>query len=300
VAGDVSGDAEADGARAPTPNTVRQAVQPNLRQLSDFEGPPGEIRSYVRFDGMRRALEYSMERGLVDRFLRRLPPGEATRLRHRLRRLSRPARLGTLRNTTPLSHDFGYDRGTPVDRYYIERFLQAERSYIRGRVLEVKDSTYTISFGVGVTQRDVLDVDPANALATFVADLAAGDGLPDATFDCFILTQTLQLIYDVRSAVSHAHRILRPGGALLATIPVVSPVVDDEQLTDYWRFTVASCTELFGDFFGRDSIHIRSYGNVLTAIAFLTGMAYEELTAHELNTHDARHSMLISIRAVKK
>lgn len=249
---------------------------------------------------MRRALGDSIERGFVDRFIRRLPPDKSARLRRRLRRFSRPARLGTLRSTTPLSHDFGYDRGTPVDRYYIERFLQAERSHIHGRVLEVKDSTYTDRIGIGVTQRDVLDVDPTNALATFVADLAAGDGLPDATFDCFILTQTLQYIYDVRAAVSHAHRILRPGGALLATVPVVSRIANDEQQPVYWRFTAASCAELFGDFFGRDSIHIRSYGNVLTAIAFLAGMAYEELTAQELDTHDDRFSMLISIRAVKK
>jgi SAM-dependent methyltransferase len=249
---------------------------------------------------MRRALGDSMERGLVDHFLRRLPPDTSARLRHRLRRLSRPARLGILRSTAPLSDDHGYDRGTPVDRYYIERFLEAERSHIRGRVLEVKDSGYTNSIGVGVTQRDVLDVDSTNQLATFVADLAAADELPDATFDCFILTQTLQYIYDVRSAVSHAHRILKPGGALLATVPVVCPILDYEHLTNYWRFTVASCTELFGDIFGRDSIHIRTYGNVLTTIAFLAGMAHEELTAQELDTHDGRYSMLISIRALKK
>src|SRR5436305_2042215 len=143
---------------------------------------------------MRRALDRSMERGLVDRLLARLPADEAERLRRRLRRFSRPARLGTLRRTTPLSNDFGYDRGTPVDRYYIEQFIQADRSHIRGRVLEVKDSTYTDSFGVGVTHRDVLDVDPQNQLATFVSDLAAAEGLPDSTFDCFILTQTLQYI----------------------------------------------------------------------------------------------------------
>jgi SAM-dependent methyltransferase len=189
---------------------------------------------------------------------------------------------------------------TPVDRYYIERFLEAERSHIRGRVLEVKDSGYTSSIGVGVTQRDVLDVDSTNQLATFVADLAAADEIPDASFDCFILTQTLQYIYDVRAAVSHAHRILKSGGALLVTVPAVSPIVDDEYLTDYWRFTASSCADLFGDVFGRDSIHIRTYGNVLTAVTFLVGMAHEELTAQELDTHDGRYSMLISIRALKK
>lgn len=249
---------------------------------------------------MRRALEYATDRGLVDRFLGRLPSDEAARVRRRLHRFSRPARLGALRRTTPFSDDFGYDRGTPVDRYYIERFLQAERNRIRGRVLEVKDSTYTDGFGVGVTQQDVLDVDPTNPLATFVADLATADELPDATFDCFILTQTLQYIYDVRSAVSHANRILKPGGSLLATVPAASPIVEDEHLTDFWRFTVPSCTTLFGDVFGPESIRVRGYGNVLAAVAFLMGMAHEELTAQELATHDRRFSMLISVRALKK
>jgi SAM-dependent methyltransferase len=256
--------------------------------------------SYVRFDGMRRALDYSMEGGLVDRFLRRLPPDEATRLRHRLRRLSRPARLGTLRNTTPLSNDFGYDRGTPVDRYYIERFLSAHRPQVRGAVLEVQEAMYTERFGSGVIQSDVLDIDSGNPLATIVADLAAADSIPDASFDCFILTQTLQLIYDVRAAVVHAHRILKSGGALLVTVPTVSPIVDDERLTDYWRFTPASCSKLFGDVFGRDRVRVRAYGNVLTSIAFLTGLAHEELTTQELEAHDHRFAMLITIRALKE
>jgi hypothetical protein len=248
---------------------------------------------------MRRTLDHSLERGALSRLLRRLPPDEAARLERRLRRLLRPARLGTLRRTTPLSHDFGYDRGTPIDRYYIERFLWMNRSHVRGRVLELMDSTYTERFGNGVTQKDVLDIDPGNTLATIKADLARADEIPDATFDCFILTQTLQLIYDVHSAVRHAHRILKQSGALLATVPTLSPIVDDDQLTDYWRFTPASCTALFGDIFGRESISVRAYGNVLTSIAFLVGMAHEELTAEELETHDNRFAMLVSVCAVK-
>src|SRR4029453_14668409 len=64
--------------------------------------------------------------------------GSARPLPQRLRRLVRPAWLGTLRRTRPLSNDFGYDRGTPVDRYYIERFLARHQSDVKGRVLEVK------------------------------------------------------------------------------------------------------------------------------------------------------------------
>ena len=248
---------------------------------------------------MRRTLDYSLERGALSRLLGRLPPDDAARVQRRLRRLLRPARLGTLRRTTPLSHDFGYDRGTPVDRYFIERFLWTNRSRVRGQVLEVMDSTYTERFGNGVMQKDVLDIDPGNTLATIKTDLARADKIPDATFDCFILTQTLQLIYDVHSAVRHAHRILKQGGALLVTVPTLSPIVDDDHLTDYWRFTPASCTALFGDIFGRESIRVRAYGNVLTSIAFLVGMAHEELSAEELETHDNRFAMLVSVCAVK-
>src|SRR5207248_2553512 len=84
----------------------------------------------------------------------------ANRFRYRIRRCARPVRLATLRPTTPISTDFGYDRGTPIDRFYIERFLSEQRHFIRGRVLEVSDAGYTDRFGSTVTQRDILDVDP--------------------------------------------------------------------------------------------------------------------------------------------
>jgi SAM-dependent methyltransferase len=249
---------------------------------------------------MRHVLESSAEHGVVHRLLGRLPPQEAVRARRRLRRLSRPARLGNLRRTTPLSDEFGYDRGTPIDRYYIEQFLWENRGCVHGRVLEVKDSTYTDQFGNGVTGKDVLDIDAENPLVTIVADLATPNVIPDASFDCFILTQTLQYIYEARTAIAHAHRILKPAGALLATVPAVSPIVDENHLTDYWRFTPESCTALFGEIFGHESIRVRAYGNVLTAIAFLAGMAHEELTGRELAVHDSRFAMLISVNAVKR
>jgi SAM-dependent methyltransferase len=233
---------------------------------------------------MRHIFESSVEHGVVHRLLGRLSPEGAAQARRRLRRLSRPARLGNLRRTTPLSDEFGYDRGTPLDRHYIEQFLWENRRCVRGRVLEVKDSTYTDQFGTGVVRKEVLDIDPENPLATIVADLASPNVIADASFDCFILTQTLQYIYETRVAIAHAHRILKPGGALL----------------DYWRFTPESCTALFGETFGHDSIRVRSYGNMLTAIAFLAGMAHEELTGRELAAHDERFAMLISVNALKR
>jgi SAM-dependent methyltransferase len=221
-------------------------------------------------------------------------------LRQRLRRTVRPAWLGTLRRTAPLSDTWGFDRGTPIDRYYIERFLDRNRQDIQGRVLEIKDSSYTHRFGMNVERAEVLDVDPENRLATFVADLAVADAIPADHFDCFILTQTLHLIPDLRSAIRHSHRLLRPGGVLLATLPAVSRISRGVGPGgDFWRFTGASGAALFGDHFGYDRIEVHSYGSVLTAIAFLTGMAREELSRRELETHDPYFPVVVSVRAVK-
>lgn len=225
----------------------------------------------------------------------------ARRLRQHLRRyILRPAILGTLRRTRPLSDDFGYDRGTPVDRYYIERFLAHHQSDIRGRVLEVKEPFYTQRFGDRVTRSDVLDVDVSNPRATLIADLAEADALPSDAFDCFILTQTLQYIYRTDAAIRHAHRVLQPGGVLLATVPAVSRVAySPEVAPDYWRFTAAACSNLFGQAFGPDHITVRAHGNVLTCIAFLAGMALEELKRSELEVDDPLFPMIITICAVK-
>jgi len=220
--------------------------------------------------------------------------------RQRIRRLTRPALLGTLRRTTPLSDRWGLDRGLPVDRYYIEAFLRSEQSVIRGRVLEIRDAGYTHKFGADAVRRsDVLDIDPGNPCATIVADLAAADVIPDNTFDCFIFTQTLQLIRDVPSALAHARRILRPGGVLLVTLPALCRIERANASTDYWRFTAPGARALFADVFGESHIDVRSYGNVLSAIAFLSGMATEELSASELEAFDPHYPLIIAVRATR-
>ena len=217
--------------------------------------------------------------------------------RQRLVRLRRPAFLGTLRRTTPLSRYWGFDRGTPIDRYYIERFLFQCRDDIHGRVLELMDSGYTDLYGRDVTRADVLDIDPSNSQATIIDDLGVGRVLPSEAFDCFILTQTLHIIYDVRGAIATAERVLRPGGVLLATLPAVSRVW--RVGADYWRFTEAAVEPLFREMFG-EQVEVRSHGNVLTAIAFLAGMARQELRRKELEADDPLFPVTITVRAVKR
>lgn len=230
----------------------------------------------------------------------RLAPHQRLRLRRWRHRLMRPAWISPLTSTTPLSTEWGMERGTPLDRYYIEHFMAQHRGDIRGHVIEVRDAGYTKQFGSDVERSEVLDINAENSEATIIADLTAADAVAADQFDCFVLTQTLQFIYDYRAALKHAHRLLRPGGVLLVTVPAVSRIAPRYGLqSDYWRFTAASCLALFGEVFGADHITVHSYGNALTAAAFLRGVAYEELSQHQLDAQDPYFPVILAIRAVK-
>jgi len=215
------------------------------------------------------------------------------------RRGSRTRRRIGLRSAEPASMLFGLDRGRPIDRFYIERFLRANAADIRGRVLEVAEPTYTEWFGTGVERSDVLHVQPGDPRATLVGDLTTGEGIPDAAFDCIVLTQTLHVIYDVRAALQGAHRALKPGGVLLATLPGISQIsrVDMDAWGDWWRFTSASARRLFGEVF--DDFEVEAHGNVLAAAAFLYGLAQEELEPDELELRQPDYELLITVRAVR-
>jgi glycosyltransferase involved in cell wall biosynthesis/SAM-dependent methyltransferase len=231
-----------------------------------------------------------------------LPPGVYNRIS---RTPGTPAvgrvRLGDLDRTAPISRVFGYDRGGPVDRYYIEGFLARHQTDIRGRVLEVGDDVYTRTYGGDrVERRDVLHVHRGNPLATFVGDLAGDNDLPSDSFDCVILTQTLQLIFDVPAALATVHRILRPGGVLLATVPGISNIDPDEWgPTWYWSFTDHAVTRLAAGVFRPDRIEVTTYGNVKAAVAFLHGLAAIEVDRADLDIIDPCYQVVIGLRAAR-
>jgi SAM-dependent methyltransferase len=216
-----------------------------------------------------------------------------------LRRWRRPAPFAEM-DTAPLSSEWGFDRGTPIDRYYIERFLESHATDIRGRVLEVKNAGYTQRFGRGVTHSEVLDISRDNPLATLVADLSKPEQLPEGRFDCFVLTQTMQFIYDTQAVVAGARRLLAPGGVLLVTVPSVSRIAPRYgPTTEFWRFTAASCARLFGEVFGERNVEVRTHGNVLAAAAFLYGAAVEEIPREKLDVNDPFFPLIISVRATR-
>jgi SAM-dependent methyltransferase len=211
-------------------------------------------------------------------------------------------RMGDLRSLQPVSREYGFDRGQPIDRYYIDRFLAAHASLVQGRTLEVGDNAYTLRFGGGrVTRSDVLNVNAGVPNTTFVADLATGAGIPDAAFDCVIVTQTLHLVFDVAAALRTLHRILKPGGTLLLTVPgTISQIEQGEwRSTWYWGFTSLSLGRLFAAEFPASSIEFAEFGNVLASVAFLEGLVAEEFSRSELEHRDALYPLLLAVRATR-
>jgi SAM-dependent methyltransferase len=208
--------------------------------------------------------------------------------------------FGQLRRLRPISANFGFDRGKPLDRRYIEDFLSRNPEDIKGRVLEVGDNAYTIQFGGDrVTRSDILHPDTSNPRATLVGDLAEGHNFPFQAFDCIVLTQTLHFIFDMRKAVATLHRMLKPGGVLLITVPGISCIEHDGNWPPLWTLSPTALRCLLNERFGEANVRVTAYGNVLAAVSFLHGLAESELRPTELDTHDPEYPVTVAARAVR-
>jgi SAM-dependent methyltransferase len=236
-----------------------------------------------------------------------MPKNVTSRAVRKLRSLMlRPAvgriDFGDLRRVHPISTDWGFDRGTVIDRYFIDQFMRRHGRDVRGRVLEIGTDEMTRKYGASrVVQSDVLHVANSGPPVTMVGDLADGTGIPSEAFDCIILTQTLHLVYDVPAVIRTLHRVLRPGGVALVTVPGITKIsrYDMDRWGQYWCFTTVSARRLFEAKFGPDHVAVEAAGNVLAAVAFLHGIAAEELTAEELDYRDPDFETLVGIRAAR-
>jgi len=211
--------------------------------------------------------------------------------------------FGDFRRLEPISRVFGLDRGLPIDRYYIERFLSDHAGSIRGRVLEIADNTYTTRFGGDrVTRSEILHATGEGGEATIVADLTDAPQIASGTFDCVIITQTLQFTFRMQDMVSEIERILAPGGTVLCTVPGISQIsrYDMDRWGDYWRLTSLSARTLFETAFPAEAVEVSVYGNVLAATAFLHGLAVDELTAAELDVRDDDYQLIVAVAARKQ
>jgi len=205
------------------------------------------------------------------------------------------------KNIFPASRLFGFDRGKPIDRYYIEKFLSEHHTSIRGNVLEVSEDTYSKMFGSQIQRIDILHVSNENNRATIIGDLTQTITLPEDSFNCFICTQTLNFIYDFKKAIEGIKHLLKPGGTALITVAGICQVskYDEERWGDFWRFCPNGIEKSFQEVFGKDQVNVFVYGNCEAAVSLLQGLAVNEKQKRFLDRADSEYPVTIGIVAKK-
>lgn len=228
------------------------------------------------------------------------------KLNNRLKRIMhsmfrRKKEYSFLNQTSPVSRVFGFDRGTPIDRYYIEKFLQQNAHHIQGVILEIADDKYSKQFAQQIAKQEILHFDHTNPKSTIIGDLTQQETLPSNQVDCFICTQTLNFIYDVKAALQGARYLLKDKGVLLATVSGLSQIsrYDADRWGDYWRFTNQSLEKIAKDV-GFSSVEVVSFGNAAVATAFIQGLAQQDI-AHLsiLDDEDQDYQITLGLVAIK-
>lgn len=203
----------------------------------------------------------------------------------------------------PVDDTYGMNRGTPIDRYYIEKFLKEHQALIKGTVMEVGDRQYTLRYGKEKVQSSiVLDALKNNLEDNIICgDFVTGKGIQKESIDCLICTQTLPFIYDIHAAARNIVHLLKRGGTALITVGGISQIISYERAKfgHYWSFTDMSLRRLFEHLPDVKEIEVCTYGNVKTAASFLYGISYEEMKEEDLLCNDLDYQLIITA-VVKK
>ena len=258
-------------------------------KISKVEPSEEILNNYKKiFDVQKKMQKYSLKRFIG-------------KIRKRLSRISFFLKIKLFSKTSPVSNVFGFDRGTPIDRYYIDKFLAVNKSKIVGTVLEIAENSYSIKFGDKNIVSEILHFDNSNPKATIVGDLTKKETLPKDRYDCFICTQTFNFIYDIKEALAGSYYLLKENGTILATVSGISQIsrYDMNRWGDFWRFTDKSIKKLFEEV-GFSEVEVSIFGNVFAATAFLKGLAVEDIPSMKLlDVLDEDYQVTLGIKAVK-
>jgi SAM-dependent methyltransferase len=128
-----------------------------------------------------------------------------------------------------------------------------------GVVLDVGSKASPYKDRIPHTRYLRLDLDPRTA-PDLCCDVQAIE-CEDAQFDALIATEVLEHLSEPQRAVDEMLRVLRPGGACIASTRFLYPYHPDPR--DYYRFTWDSLGHLFRRF---SEVEVMHHGNRLQAV----------------------------------
>jgi SAM-dependent methyltransferase len=194
----------------------------------------------------------------------------------------------------PYSRNFGFERGTPVGRYYVEAFLRKNADQVSGRCLEFGDDRYR-TFFPGAVEYCVTDIGDRPGV-DYPGDIHDARGIPQGHFDAIICIQVFEHLAYPEKAAQSLYRLLSPGGVLLLTAPFLNPV--HYVPTDFRRFT-PECLKMILEDAGL-AIEVLDFGgNALVGTGSLLGMVREDFSTVELDAKDPVYPYNVLIRARK-
>lgn len=195
----------------------------------------------------------------------------------------------------PVSYLQGCEWGDSIARKYINQFIEENQHYIRGTVVEIGDRRYSNKYKEKITESYVFDLYNESDMYNIKGNLETGDGVQESLADCFIITQTLEDIFDLHTAAKNIIKMLKTNGTVLLTASGISPIIryDYETYGLYWRFTDQCLKRLFADFVGEDNIDIRTYGNAKTSSAFLYGVPSAAVEREDISYQDRDFQLII-------
>lgn len=211
---------------------------------------------------------------------------------------------GRISASKPLSMHYGDDRGQPIDRYYIDKFLAAHAADLRGRVLEVGEDNYSRRFGGNrIERQEVLHLHQGHPGATITGDICNPDTLGEAQFDCILFMQTLAYVFDFDTAVANLRRALRPGGVLLVTVSgVTANCTNKWRESFFWMFTPRAFKRILDAHFDREHVSVQGFGNLYAATAFLHCASVQDVSKRKLDRQpdpeEPEYMILVGARAV--
>jgi len=202
---------------------------------------------------------------------------------------------GDLRRLVPICARFGFSRGAPIDRYYLDQFIHKIRPIVLGDVVEIggKDSNRAAYQFDHATQYRGFDMfgDPDISL---VGDAHDPQALPEGQLDTIIAFNVLEHCPKPWLVIDNMRRWLKPGGMAIVMVPSCQRL--HRMPEDYWRPMPAALGHLFSTW-SDPELHV--YGNPLTTIAAMMGISVGELSAAELDAFHPDYPVATCVIAKK-
>ena len=125
-----------------------------------------------------------------------------------------------------------------VRRHFVDHFFLSHSQILKGKkVIDIggKKKGKRGFFDIGHCSSDVTYVNIDRTTDPDIVADATSVPLPESSCDVVILGEVLEHVPDPIVVLKEAHRLLRPGGAVLVTVPFIYPVHADPH--DFGRYT---------------------------------------------------------------